>query len=143
MLRCCCCLQVEIVSGNAYFLVYRQRISSIGKAAAAAPAAAGTADAAAADAAAGVDAPKANGDAAACSAAIKQGQQVQLPLQLEQQLQALPEAVRLRVQQLHQDFARACANHQQVKSDALARVKQRQEVGKACIAAFSACISRC
>jgi hypothetical protein len=36
--------------------------------------------------------------------------------------------VRQRVQQLHQDFAQACANHQQVKSDALERVKQRQEV---------------
>ncbi|WIA08663.1 hypothetical protein OEZ85_008090 [Tetradesmus obliquus] len=133
--------QVEIVSGNAYFLVYRQRISSIGRAAApaTAPAAAGTADAATSHAAAGAGAAHANGHAAAGSAAAEAGQQVQLPLQLEagqqvqlppqleQQLQALPAAVRQRVQQLHQDFAQACANHQQVKSDALERVKQRQE----------------
>lgn len=122
------------MSGNAYFVVYRQRISPIGKcraaapeatadAGAAAPAGAGDSSAAAQDAAAA-------GDAAAGPGAAANGpEQVQLNPQLLRQLASLPEAVHQRVLQLRQDFLQACANHQQMKADAVERVVQRQQVG--------------
>lgn len=133
---------MEIVSGNAYFVVYRQRNSQgastalvTAKAGAAAgPAAAGTSRLSPAEAAAATTADILHHteddvqSAARLAANSVDTAQVQLHPQLLHTLQQMPRSVHQQVLQLHQEFERACRRHTQVKQDAISRVEQRQQV---------------
>lgn len=137
-------LQVDIISGNAYFVVYRQRISTTSIKSAPAATIAAAAETSATEAAPGADASQsaaaaieAKSDSSEASdaqlaaklAAEDAGDvQVQLHPQLLQQLQQLPHAVHQQVLDQHKEFEDACRCHQQVQQDALARISHRQEV---------------
>lgn len=148
----------DVVSGNAYFLVYRQVISPFGGSddiAAATQQAADTAAAAdgpphdehqagalVADATSqSVRAPTTtysqSADAAVVGPADANGGSEDLPApllqqvfvgRLLQQLQALPPELQQRVAELHQEFAAACLSFTKDKQQALQRVTQRREV---------------
>eukprot|EP00879_Flechtneria_rotunda_P021061 GHRR01022187.1.p1 GENE.GHRR01022187.1~~GHRR01022187.1.p1 ORF type:complete len:771 (+),score=324.72 GHRR01022187.1:120-2432(+) len=125
--------QLNIVSGNAYFLVYRQRTSSIGSSTASS-ATAGSASTAAEMGDSGHAATTSSDlktAAAAGDIATAAGQQParQLPDPLQQQLQQLPESVQQQVMDLHVRFQEECNNFQKQKQQSIARVGQRQEVG--------------
>lgn len=109
------------MSGNAYFLVYRQRISPFGASDTAAPAAAAPADAPAGPGSGGGHAAApANAGGGDPGAAALSG-----PLAAE--LAQLPQTVRERVQQLHAAYAAACAKFQAGKQQLLATVARRQD----------------
>ncbi|KAF8072683.1 UBP26 [Scenedesmus sp. PABB004] len=110
--------QAEVVSGNAYFVVYRQRGEGPG-AAGASTAAASTAPASTAAAGTAAD--------GAVTAGAEEPAAGALPPRLRAQLEGLPAGVVARVEALHAQYAQACASHQQMRQEALARVKQRQE----------------